>query len=308
MSTLVLTNANSYRVPRNLSLLHAALKKMTGVEHCMTRDLAELDALLDARCWQRDDVIIVNGGDGTIQQLLTRLLARRPHASLPRLAVLPGGTTNMTAFAFNHSRSYRSSLNTLVNALNGQHLQYQQHKLVQVGYGDQRQVGVFFGAAAVVHGIEYFHQRLSQRGARSEWGVGLVVLRAAWAMARRQAPFAKPTRLKLDGSEEYAALILLVTSLDRLILGIRPFWGQQDGSLNLTLIEQRASHFLRFLPQLLRGKPGQSLQPENGYHSRRLNQIELQLDGPFTIDGEVFECQQQPIRLAATDPVGVLAL
>ena len=308
MTTLVLTNPYSYRIRRNLSRLQAALEQMDGVEHCITNDLTELDALLDARQWQRDDLIVVNGGDGTMQHFLTRLLALCPSASLPRLAILPGGTTNMTAFAFNHSRSYRSSLNTLKRFLNGEQIQCRRRKLLRVSNGDEIQVGVFFGAAAVVDGIEYFHQRLGQPGARSEWGVGLVVLRAAWAMARRQAPFAEPTRISIDGAEQYAALILLVTSLDRLILGIRPFWGRQSGSLNLTLIEQRAAHFLRFLPRLARGKPGHSLQPENGYHSRKLNQLELALDGPFTIDGEIFRCQEASIQLAATEPMEVLVL
>jgi diacylglycerol kinase (ATP) len=308
MTMLVLTNPNGYRVQRSLPRLQASLEQMTKVEHFISNDLTELDALLGARQWQREDLIIVNGGDGTVQHLLTRLLALCPAASLPRLAILPGGTTNMTAFAFNRSRSYRSSLNALKNALSGKQIQCQEHKLVQVSNGVDKQVGVFFGAAAVVRGIEYFHDRLNQRGARSEWGVGLVVLRAAWSMARRKAPFAESTRVHLSGSGEFNALILLVTSLERLILGIRPYWGQQPGFLHLTLIEQRAPHFLRYLARLVRGNPGHSLRPENGYHSRNINQLELTIDGPFTIDGEIFQNQGRSIQHDVAGPLHVLPL
>ena len=101
---------------------------------------------------------------------------------------------------------------------------------------------------------------------------------------------------------------MLITSLDRLILGVRPYWGQQSGSLHLTLIEQRAPHFLRYLPRLVRGKPGHSLRPENGYHSRNLDQLELTIDGPFTIDGEIFQNQGGSIQLDVAGPMRVLRL
>lgn len=305
MSTLILTNPNGYRVQRNLPRLQGLLEQLAGVEHRMTHDLAELDNLLASRKWQRDDLIVVNGGDGTVQNLLTGLMARSPPAAWPKLAILPGGTTNMTALAFNRSRSYRGSLAILKKAVISRQAPSQERRLLQVNCGNQNLVGVFFGASAIVRGIEFFHQRLNQR---SQWGVGQVVLRAAWSMARRQPPFAEPTRIRLGDSDEYDALILLITSLDRLILGTRPYWGQQPGSLHLTLIEQQAPHFLRYLPRLIRGKPGRALQPENGYHSRNLDQLSLSIDGPFTIDGEIFDCQGQNIQLAASDPVEVLAL
>lgn len=305
MSTLILTNPRGYRVQRNLPRLQRMLEQLTGIEHCMTHDLTELDTLLAARKWQRDDLIVVNGGDGTVQHLLTRLLTLCPPAAWPQLAILPGGTTNMTARAFNRSRSYRSNLDTLNTALANNQIQGQERRLLQVKNGDETQVGVFFGAAAIVRGIEYFHQRLKQR---SQWGIGRVVLRAAWSMARRQPPFAEPTRIRLGQTDEYDALILLITSLDRLILGARPYWGQQPGSLHLTLIEQRAPHFLRYLPRLIRGTPGRHLQPENGYHSRNLDQLSLSIDGPFTVDGEIFDCREDSIELTATDPIAVMAL
>ena len=308
MSTVVLTNPKSFRVQRNLDRLQASLERLKHIEHRLCQDLAELEEILNARPWSPEDLIVVNGGDGSVQHLLTRLRILYPGGLLPRFSILPGGTTNMTAFAFNHTRSYRATLAKLEIALQSAQPSFQRHRLLQVNNGPKLLTGVFFGAASVVRGIEYFHQRLSQRRARSQWGVALVVLRAAWGMTRRQAPFAEPARIRLDGSEDYATLILLVTSLDRLILGIQPFWGQQTGSLNLTLIEERAPHFLRYLPRLLRGKPGRLLRPDNGYHSRKLDQMELTLDGPFTIDGEIFECQAQTIRIAATEPIEVLKL
>src|SRR3546814_7056695 len=42
------------------------------------------------------DLIVVIGGDGTLQGLLTALL-RQPDGAVPDLLVIPAGTTNMSA-------------------------------------------------------------------------------------------------------------------------------------------------------------------------------------------------------------------
>ena len=130
MNTLVLTNPNSYRVQRNLPRLLAMLEQMTEVEHCVSQDLVALDRLLEARKWQPDDLIVVNGGDGTVHHLLTRLVARYPVTALPQLAILPAGTTNMTAVAFNQSRSFRSALSGLKKALHGDPPKCQERQLL----------------------------------------------------------------------------------------------------------------------------------------------------------------------------------
>src|SRR3546814_1330268 len=53
--------------------------------------------ILDSFAADGVDVVAVAGGDGTVQAVLTALYGRRPFRRPPLLAVLPRGTTNMTA-------------------------------------------------------------------------------------------------------------------------------------------------------------------------------------------------------------------
>src|SRR3546814_5637637 len=53
--------------------------------------------ILDSFAADGVDVVAVAGGDGTVQAVLTALYGRRPFRRPPLLAVLPRGTTSMTA-------------------------------------------------------------------------------------------------------------------------------------------------------------------------------------------------------------------
>ena len=58
--------------------------------------------------------------------------------------------------------------------------------------------------------------------------------------------------------------------------------------IHFTFVEDRARGFWSHLPRLARGRPGKRLIPARGYHSLNGSRIELSIDGPFVIDGEVF--------------------
>jgi hypothetical protein len=83
-------------------------------------------------------------------------------------------------------------------------------------------------------------------------------------------------------------LLLLVTTLDRLILGVRPFWGAGIGPLRLTVLDEGHRGLLRALPALVQGRRIPWATPSNGYLSCRAREIELDLPGGFALDGELF--------------------
>ena len=60
-------------------------------------DFSILPDLMKAFAKQKIELIAISGGDGTVQAVQTALAATKSYKSLPRLAILPHGTTNMTA-------------------------------------------------------------------------------------------------------------------------------------------------------------------------------------------------------------------
>ena len=78
---------NNLRAGRGSGRVHdvlALLREHPEVVHEETESAAKLPAAV-ARLARRDlDVLVVNGGDGTLQHALTELLVRQPFSRLPR--------------------------------------------------------------------------------------------------------------------------------------------------------------------------------------------------------------------------------
>src|SRR5262245_52671598 len=78
----------------------ACLQVLAQHKHVIHREVVtpeDIAAALVAMAAQQVDVLAVCGGDGTVQATLTTLFHTKPFEVRPPLALLAGGTTNMTA-------------------------------------------------------------------------------------------------------------------------------------------------------------------------------------------------------------------
>ncbi|MEJ5358839.1 MAG: diacylglycerol kinase family protein [Desulfobacterales bacterium] len=242
------------------------------------------------------NLLAVNSGDGTVQAVLTELLRSRSASELPLLVLLNGGTTNMTHRDLGLPGRPVAALRRLLAWL-------------QRGEGKGRIVGrpvlrvepepagkpyfgFFLGAAAVYRGIRFFQARIRRVGLRGNAAHLAVFLRFLGALLRRRDELRSPAavRLAADGRDwgRRRTFLLLATTLERLILGWRPFWAAGTAPLRLTLIQAPPLWIPGAFPALLRGKSDPRLTPENGYVSLRACAVELELDGGFALDGELF--------------------
>jgi len=117
-------------------------------------------------------------------------------------------------------------------------------------------------------------------------------------------------RVIVDGEDrgERNLLVVLATTLDRLVVGSRPFWNQGAGDLRYTEIAFPPHRLFRQLPKLLWGKPERRFS-DPGYHSRGAREVCLTMDCPFTLDGQFFEPDpEKPLRLTAPETARFLRL
>jgi hypothetical protein len=87
-------------------------------------------------------------------------------------------------------------------------------------------------------------------------------------------------------SDEY--VIVLLSTLERLLFGMRPYWGTGPGPIHATLISGHAQRIARALPPILWGRPPAYATSAAGFHSANVGHAALTLDAGVTIDGEVF--------------------
>jgi len=256
------------------------------------RDIS--NALLDfAR--QKIDLLVISGGDGTVQAVLTVLFNRQPFAKHPQLIVLAAGTTNMIAGDVGVSGDQNKALRRLfqwAQTGSGSVTKIQRPVLRLQIPGYEVKYGMFFGAASISQGIQYYHKNLHSKGWRGFPGICLTLVRYLWAAFRKPSQSTAAFRIKygLNGQplQKENFLLLFVSTLDRLFFGLRPFWGNKGGPLRFTAVRSPAKHLLRVLPSLARGRRTDKGTLENGYYSNNVDEVKLFLDSPVALDGEIY--------------------
>jgi hypothetical protein len=249
------------------------------------------------------NLVAINGGDGTVQAALTVLFHRQPFEKLPVLTVMQSGTTSMTARDVGPPGSPVKVLRKLfrwAQTGDGKPITVRRPVLRVAAPGHPIRYGMFFGAAAIYQGIQYFHRNLNGKGLRGEVGPGLTILRFLWALVNKNKDFSAsvPLTVKLDQNPatQFDFLVVLISTLERLLLGMHPYWGREKGALHYTAIKANPRHLVRALPSFFRGFTGYHNTPENGFFSHNASEIKLNLAGGFTLDGQLYtpENQQEP--------------
>jgi diacylglycerol kinase family enzyme len=305
----VISNLNSRRNQRLAGQVRALLETHPDVIHIESRDLSELPGHLDELRGSGASHLAINGGDGTAQQTLTAML-NGAWTNPPTLAVLPGGTTNMTAHDLNGGKlGLLAALRAFLDAAQ-RSAPSRQRSIIRVqceGHDDQ--YGFCFGLGAIVRGIRYCHERVYRMGLSDQIAPGVALLRAVYGIARREPVFAEglPVRLRYgdddcastSAGERLDASFICISTLERLFLGMTPFWGSGSGDLAMTLVRENPERLLRALPALLRGRPNRYLTPAHGYTSLRLDTLQIESDGEYMLDGEIFPPAENPLQLDA---------
>lgn len=302
----LLSNRQSGKNLRNFATIRKALADYPDVVHCETATSAELTKALQHLAQEGVQVLVINGGDGTVQATLTALLQQPCFSALPLLAILPRGTTNMTAGDVGLRGSPQRALAKLLawSRQPQSSVYFIQRHVLQVQTSDACRYGMFFGAGAIIRGIELCHQQLYTWGLRNKWAPGLATLRILAAMAWRDPAYVAPVPVRVgldqqapDSTQDYLAI--LVSSLERLFLSLRPYWGHETGALFYTAIRAHPKRALCALPPLFWGRPNRFGTPENGYYSHNVTDVQLKLNSHYTLDGELYSSPDGWVQISS---------
>ena len=301
----VLTNPRSGGNKKKGRAVARLLAKSPEVMH---REAFEPDGICQALSDfsnQGVELLVVNGGDGTVQAILTILGNEKKIARPPLLSLLCAGTTSMLPRDVGVDGSPVVALQRILkwSKSTNKDLVVQSRSILRVQRDSDTLYGMFFGAGAICEGIRIFHSKDNPMGWRGQLMPTLTILRLLLAiLCNRVPPFINSTRINGGRDEKRADLFVLTSTLDRLFLGMRPYWGTENGPLRYTAVKTKPKYLLRVLFSLFGSGRCRLATPANGYSSHNVEEVQLDMEGDFTLDGELYTKGKQPITISSAGP------
>ncbi len=293
----VLTNPKSTRNVSALEKVRAVIDGYNGVFHFEINDVADIPLALKRFADYGADLLVINGGDGTIQATFSSMINDQPFDNAPPIAVLPAGQTNMIAedLGAGSPRPHVYLRRILDLAAQGDFADHivDRHILKVEGIpGHPPLYGMFLGTAGIIEGIKICRRRiypLRLPNVLSHAAAVILVTFGALTGGRGVGGRPSPIQVHLDnrGMVMGRYYILVVTTLERLILGFRPFSDEGKGALKFLSVETGGWTFVRSAWLALTNRIKSAAIP--GLTARNAKTVRLRLHTPVTLDGELFD-------------------
>jgi len=278
------------------------------VLHAAPGTPAELDRALADFARAEVGALVIDGGDGTIRDVLSAA-PRHFGDTLPMLALVPSGKTNALAIDVGVPRNW--TVEDAIAAVAGCGVVHRTP--LEIARAGEPGVlrGFLLGAGGFV-GATALAQRTHRAGAFRGLAVGLslagAVAQTLFGGRGNRWRQGEPMLVELaDGRRiEQPFYLLLASTLERLPLGLKPF-GRVRAGLKLLGVDAPPWHLGLTLPALLAGSEAGWIG-DHGYHRADTGRFRLRLDAEFVLDGETYAGGDLGIRrgapLAFLSPAG----
>jgi hypothetical protein len=291
----VVSNPNSGGNRNGLAAVYRMLRNQADAFHREAVTVPDTAAALDEFRHNGVNLVAINGGDGTIQTVLTALFDRKPYEEIPLLAILRAGTDSIIARDVGIRGSRDRGLRKLINWArkpDGSGAPVRRSVIrLQTSSRQDSLYGMIFGAAVIYQAILFCRRNIHTMGVTGALAPSLTLARFLLGVIRRNPQYAAtaPLAIELDRAAPIRNdfLMVLVSTVNRFFLGLRPFWGTETGALQFTAVADRARYLMRVLPSMARGQRCRLRTPDNGYFSHNADEVRLKLNSGFMLDGEL---------------------
>lgn len=285
------------------------MPEMAGQPNVLTatpRTRTELAGVLADFANKGIDLLAVDGGDGTVRDVLT-CGAPIFGADWPRLIVLPKGKTNALAVDLGLPNEW--SLPEALRAMRQGRIVERRPIVVDQPGGDGGKVLGFILGAGIFTTATQAGQTVHRYGAFNSFAVAVIavfgVFQALFGIGR--SAWRAQTGMRIftgkDGTEvphsihapAHSRYAMLFSTLDKFPLGMRPF-GRARGGLKFAMLDRPLRRVVLLVPFMLGGwdRPGFA---RLGVHRGTAEEAVLELDDRFILDGEAFPAGRYRLRM-----------
>jgi hypothetical protein len=301
----VLINPKSGRAGKGLALA-GLIGSHSYIMVRMLEDFSRLPEILAEMGRAQVEELFISSGDGTIHAVLTELAEHRPFPVLPRIGVLPHGKTNLTAGDLGLRLPNRAAEADFI-ARRAASLTKSRPTLRVLNPRDGRvRHGMFVGTGAAAAGTRFCQQAFHGTGVTGKWATSATLI-AGTLKALFTAPDPDDSK-RLDrayvigfaiGNDAFPAaprLFLMASTLDRLLLGTRPFWGGKRAPIRISVVPYPVPSIIRWMLPMMYG--GEDRKAPKGAASWSTDRLAVSTREELVIDGEFFDPPaNEPLRI-----------
>lgn len=294
--------------------------KNPDIFHYEVEEIGQIAKALEMIARVKPKVLVINGGDGTVQSALTELYhGGHFEGTPPPVAVLPNGKTNLIALDLGAEGDPLEALSRIIEVAKGdmaKHIVVRELIALSDGSEGARPVlGMFLGGAGLAETILYCRHKIYPLGLPNGLSHFLTVVAVLFsAIVSIKASFlperSKPVSISFirNGELQGTFSVLIVTTLEKLLLGGQAGTNKQRGLMKFLAVDQKPLAMLKMIAASLRGKLGQTTM--RGVHFQHGDVIRIDSEhSNVVLDGEVFQAHRgSPIILRSTAPVPFLKL
>jgi len=315
----LLSNPRSTGNLAQLSRIRSYCADHPDIFHYEVEHVDQIGSALRSIAQVRPKMLVINGGDGTVQATLTEIHnGGHFDDTPPPMAVLPSGKTNLIALDLGVHGDPITALERLVELAQGDlddHLVARQLIALRRDGSERPVIGMFLGGAGLADTMLYCRNKIYPLGLPNGVSHALTALAVlARLMFGWKASFLPPKAATLHvstGPNESLTgkfTLLAVTTLDKLLLNGQLQTTGSRGPLKLLAVEERAGSVMRMVVATLLGKLGR--KPLDGVHLEGSSEISIEGDKSNVIlDGEMFSTETgKPIRLRPAQPLSFVRL
>jgi hypothetical protein len=289
--------------------------------HYEVEHVDQIGAALKTIARVKPKVLVINGGDGTVQAALTEIFnGGHFGAQPPPVAVLPNGKTNLIAHDLGADGDPMEALERVLELARADldpHIVLRELIALSGGTANGKPVlGMFLGGAGLADNMLYCRQKIYPLGLPNAIAHGITLLAGIFGVltgvtARFLPPRARMVKVTVlkRGVLQGRFAFLMVTTLQRLLFkGNMPGAGPRVGAMQLLVIEPRPRALVGALVAAVRGRLGRSRLA--GVHLERGDEIRIEGESSRVIlDGEMFQAGAgDAIVLTPTGPMPFLRL
>jgi hypothetical protein len=315
----LLSNPNSTGNRAILPLIRSFCATRSDIFHYEVENSGQIGEALTSIARVQPKVLIINGGDGTVQAALTELYHGGQFGNTPPpVAVLPNGKTNLIALDLGSSGDPLVALERILELAQGDIAPFVVGReliaLTEGDHGNRPVLGMFLGGAGLADTILYCRNKIYPWGLPNGLshviaGIAVFISMIFGVRGKHWPPAPLPVSVSLikEGENNQRFAFLIVTTLEKLLLSSR---AKRDGVMGLKLlaVDQSSGALFRAVWASIVGKLGEAHIV--GVHVEHGDVIRIESDRSNVIlDGETFSAiAGRPIVLRATAPVPFLRL